>query len=496
MGDSYTLLDILIRLGLEDLQELARRSGSIASPSRRSLSAQVLAQYRDRNFIRRIVRALPKEAMGLLGFLVLLQDQSRQGLQGRTQWEDYPEQTQHLDALLHAGLLFHFPDENSEPIIPEEIIPAIRDTLLELEQNEPSVQEERLWGGTERILLMQFRLLAAVQKGRFRQTPANLLGKRELEQWLGELPNDVFPPNSIPNMIDPQTVADFLLSAGLQSGLIDRWKGELRITNEIFDWLRQDRGTLTKNLWNRFVRSVAIRYPAWYIPLFCAVYAAENEQVLWRISPSSATGYRGTLAVWLSWFGLVRVSRQAGGVIAVRTSAPVPWESGEKKSVEQGTTLGTLQPNFELMVSPDTPLDLLWEIERFADHDHTDVVSIYRLNRESIIRGLKDGLSADEIRNYIKNLTSNRIPQNVQFSLAEWFHSYGRVEVEEVLLLRCRDAQVAEEVLHISESEGYIRERLGPNLLAAEPEKIEQLIEMLERLGLTPVVRLSKRDGA
>ncbi|HOE12627.1 MAG TPA: hypothetical protein PKJ23_14505 [bacterium] len=260
MGDSYTLLDILIRLGLEDLQELARRSGSIASPSRRSLSAQVLAQYRDRNFIRKIVRALPKEAMGLLGFLVLLQDQSRQGLQGRTQWEDYPEHTQHLDALLHAGLLFRFPDENSEPIIPEEIIPAIRDTLLELEQNEPSVQEERLWGGTERILLMQFRLLAAVQKGRFRQNPGNGLGKRELEQWLSELPNDVFPPNSVPNMIDPQAVADSLLDAGLQSGLIDRWKGELRITNEILGWLREDRGTLRKGLWTRFVHSVVIRY--------------------------------------------------------------------------------------------------------------------------------------------------------------------------------------------------------------------------------------------
>jgi len=264
MGDSYTLLDILIRLGLEDLQELARRSGSIASPSRRSLSAQVLAQYRDRNFIRKIVRALPKEAMGLLGFLVLLQDQSRQGLQGRTQWEDYPEHTQHLDALLHAGLLFRFPDENSEPIIPEEIIPAIRDTLLELEQNEPSVQEERLWGGTERILLMQFRLLAAVQKGRFRQNPGNGLGKRELEQWLSELPNDVFPPNSVPNMIDPQAVADSLLDAGLQSGLIDRWKGELRITNEILGWLREDRGTLRKGLWTRFVHSVVIRCSAQY----------------------------------------------------------------------------------------------------------------------------------------------------------------------------------------------------------------------------------------
>lgn len=496
MGDSYTLLDILIRLGLEDLQELARRSGSIASPSRRSLSAQVLAQYRDENFIRRIVRALPKEAMGLLGFLIVLQDESGQGFPGRSQWEDFPEHAQNFDALYHAGLLFRFPDENSKPIIPEEIIPAIRDTLLDLEPNEPSLEEERLWGGTKRILLMQFRLLAAIQKGRFRQNPGNGLGKRELEQWLSELPNDVFPPNSIPNMIDPQAVADFLLDAGWQSGLIDRWKGELRITHEILEWLREDRGTLRKGLWNRFVHSTAIRYPSWYIPLFCAVYGGESEQVPWRISPSSATGHRGTLAVWLSWFGLVRISRQAGGLIAVRTSAPPPWETGEKEIAEPGTVFGTLQPNFELMVSPNTPLDRLWEIERFADHDHTDVVSIYRLNRESIIRGLKDGLSGEEIRRCIGDLTGNRIPQNVQFSLGEWFHSYGRIEVEEVLLLRCRDAGVAEEVLHISESEGYIRERLGPTLLAAEPEKIEQLIETLERLGLTPVVRLSKRERA
>jgi len=146
-----------------------------------------------------------------------------------------------------------------------------------------------------------------------------------------------------------------------------------------------------------------------------------------------------------------------------------------------------LQPNFELMVPPDMPLDTLWEIERFADHQHTDVVSGYLLSRQSVTRGLRDGLSTEQVGKWISDLTEDRIPQNIRFSLEDWFDSFGRVEVQEITLLRCRSKEIAEDILHLPEAEDAIIERLGPTLLSARRSKLDDLLETLERLGLAPV---------
>ena len=501
---SFGLLDLLTRLGHEELQNLARRFGIVgSSPSRRALSSQVLAKYRDHEFIGDIVRSLRLRENDLLRLLILLQDHQGQGVRWplRTSPGDSSDSslrraqdtaTSAFNTLSQSGLVFHNPEERSRVLVPSEIVPTIREALLNDEAIQPLAEQERVWGGTERILWMLFRVLVAAHLGRLRQTQGETFVKRDLDVWYDSLPTDLFPPSSVPHTVQIGEVADFLVSASKQLGLITSDGGNLRTTEQASFWLRQSRHTLLRDLWTIFLNRFAIKRPDWYRFLFRVIYDRRECLPVWDVCPPVGTGARGSFTVWLSWFGLVRVVREGRRVVAVRTPHPGPWEPPEEVSEDETQAAGTLQPDFELMVPPDTPLSTLWEIERFADHHHTDVISIYLLSRQSIMRGLRDNLSRDKIWDCLTQLTAGRIPQNVRFSLEEWFDSFGRVEVEEVVLLRCRTPDVAEEILHIPEATEAIRERLGPTLLAADRSRINSLLSTLERLGFAPLVKLSE----
>ncbi|MFH1742810.1 MAG: helicase-associated domain-containing protein [bacterium] len=494
---SLSLLDLLIRLGYEELQDLARRFGLLGvSPSRRSLSSQVLAQYRDERVIGDIVRSLPQSESDLLGLLILIQDLQRQEDSRSPRAGLIESSTQlstALKALIESGLVFRGPDEPSQWIVPSEIVPAVREALRSEEIPSPVIKEEPLWGGTERILWMLFRFLAAIHMGRLHQTQNDMLAKKDLELWFSSLPSDSFPPPPFPHLVSVEDAAGFLLAAGRQLDLIADQDGDLITTEHSTTWLQQNRRVLLRDLWIVFLECIAIKRPEWRRLLFCLVHENCDSQPLWHVTLSGASALRGSLTVWFSWFGLVKVVRSKQGLTAVRTAQPGPWESFEAPMAESRCRDSTLQPNFELMVPPDTPLDTLWRVEQFANHHHTDVVSIYQLSRQSIIRGLRSGLSSSEIRDELAALTGGRIPQNIRFSLEEWFDSFGRVEVEEIVLVRCRTPEVAEEIQHIPEAEKAIRERLGPTLLVADPSRVQSLLDTLERIGFAPIVRESPR---
>jgi hypothetical protein len=508
---SFGLLDLLTRLGHEELQNLACRFGLVgSSPSRRTLSSKVLAKYRDPGFIGDIVRSLNQPESDLLRLIVLLQDHLERGVRwplGIIPSDNVTSSVSTFETLVESGLVFRHPEERSRVLIPTEIASAIREALLSNETSRPLTEEESVWGGTERILWMLFRLLVAAYLGRLRQTQGETFVKRDLDTWYSSLPSDLFPPASLPHTVEISNVAGFLLSVGKGFGLIDIEGGSLHTTEQTCLWLRQPRQALLRHVWTIFLERVAIKYPDWYRFLFRVVYGPGQGRPsfdgfrtppfdrlrtpLWDISPPGGTGARCSLAIWLSWFGLVRVVREGSRVVAVRTPHIRLWDSPEETSSEGAPSTGTLQPNFELMVPPDTPLGTLWEIERFADHHRTDVVSIYLLSRQSIIRGLRDNLSREEIWDRLSQITAGRIPQNVRFSLEEWFDSFGRVQVDEVILLRCRTAEVAEEILHISEANEAIRERLAPTILVADRSRINSLLDTLERLGFAPLVLLT-----
>lgn len=101
-----------------------------------------------------------------------------------------------------------------------------------------------------------------------------------------------------------------------------------------------------------------------------------------------------------------------------------------------------IQPNMEILVPQDfDPLDHL-NIGEIADLVQADVVSIYRLNRTSIFRAIRDGWNAEKLANFLDRIAKHAVPENVLKTIAGWATSLSQAHIIRgtfLVINNCRD---------------------------------------------------------
>jgi len=79
-----------------------------------------------------------------------------------------------------------------------------------------------------------------------------------------------------------------------------------------------------------------------------------------------------------------------------------------------------IQPNMEILAPRDfDPVDLL-DLGEIADLVQTDVLSIYRLTKKSVTRGLKEGWTAEKIRVFLERISRHELPDNLRKTIQGW----------------------------------------------------------------------------
>lgn len=79
-----------------------------------------------------------------------------------------------------------------------------------------------------------------------------------------------------------------------------------------------------------------------------------------------------------------------------------------------------IQPNMEILAPRDfDPVDLL-NLGEIADLVQTDVVSIYRVTKKSVSRGLRDGWNAEKIRVFLERISRHELPDNLRKTIQGW----------------------------------------------------------------------------
>ena len=149
----------------------------------------------------------------------------------------------------------------------------------------------------------------------------------------------------------------------------------------------------------------------------------------------------------LQWLGLVEIGldseRQpvafrltAEGAVALGLAAEVAPAAGET------TRALVVQPNFEMVFLPEVAgFAAAIALDRFADRVSMDRAIIYRLSRESVLRGLREGLPREEVLATLERLSGGPLPQNVRYSLEEWVARFGSIRLHrKVMVLAAEDA--------------------------------------------------------
>ena len=189
---------------------------------------------------------------------------------------------------------------------------------------------------------------------------------------------------------------------------------------------------------------------------------------------------RQVLSEPLLALGIVAIARdKAGEVVAFRLSplgahllgltTELPAEIGETASEKSLI----VQPNFEILAYTETGnLQVLYQLERFATRERAERVAHYKLDRDSVYRGLQDGLSATEMREFLENHSRSGVPQNIAYSLDDWQAQWESVTVWPGASIIEADTPDELDAMIATLSDRAVR-RLAPTWAVVEPTHIQ-----------------------
>ncbi|WP_309121368.1 helicase-associated domain-containing protein [Paenibacillus sp.] len=136
----------------------------------------------------------------------------------------------------------------------------------------------------------------------------------------------------------------------------------------------------------------------------------------------------------LAAFGFAELGSSEEG-LAARMTAPL--------DIDEEETGWYVQPDFELIVPPTAPFRSRWELEACAEYAGGDAVDRYRITKASWERALASGRDAEALLEVVRSGARYGVPEPVEAALRQWSAAYGALTLEDVTLLRCRNAEDA-----------------------------------------------------
>jgi len=187
-------------------------------------------------------------------------------------------------------------------------------------------------------------------------------------------------------------------------------------------------------------------------------------------------------------FGMLDQAEAADKTVLVRLTAlgakalgvPVPDDQ-----LERAAPL-IVNPDFEIILFPDgDTYDLITELNRFAERVDSDPVHRYKLTEGSIEKAVAEGLEPADILATLSEHSRVEVPQNVIYSIAQWAEKVKFVSQTTASLVRGRNKEVIDRILHDKALRPHVLERLSPTALLMSSELArEELAALLAPLGV------------
>jgi hypothetical protein len=131
---------------------------------------------------------------------------------------------------------------------------------------------------------------------------------------------------------------------------------------------------------------------------------------------------------------------------------------------EQGGRV-VVQPNFQIVAMEPIAEQVLMTLDEFTQFEGGDRALTYRLTRESVYRGQRNGWDAARLIAYLEDATHTPLPQNVKRSLEEWQALHERITVRRgVALLHAEDAATLDELLAHATLGSNLGRRMGTDV--------------------------------
>lgn len=144
-----------------------------------------------------------------------------------------------------------------------------------------------------------------------------------------------------------------------------------------------------------------------------------------------------------------------------------------------------VQPDYEVLVPPETPFAVRWRLARCTEHISDDHMSVYRLTKGSITLAADLGIRPECVADFITEQALTGVPDNVEAALAQWGREVGRTSFAELTVLQCETSDEGDQIAAHPKLTEWIH-RLGPLHFAVQPQRISEIRKILNVAGLPP----------
>lgn len=201
----------------------------------------------------------------------------------------------------------------------------------------------------------------------------------------------------------------------------------------------------------------------------------------------------------LFWMGLVDLGYDAGAKpdavnpprpLAYRLTKIGAWVLGLGEAVEIPEEGGRIvvQPNFQILAMEPISDQVLITLDHFAEPEGGDRVMTYKLTRQSVYRGQKEGWDVPRIIAYLEQASGMPLPDNVRRSLEEWQALHERIVFRRgVTLVQAADAETLGQLLQDPELAPVLGRRVTETVTLTNG-KAQQVAETLRQRGWLPLV--------
>ncbi|MDF2721918.1 MAG: putative helicase [Paenibacillus sp.] len=200
---------------------------------------------------------------------------------------------------------------------------------------------------------------------------------------------------------------------------------------------------------------------------------------------SQAAAYSRRLLDWISPLAAWGFAETGTDASNERLFRWVRKPIGEHSSESAGSSQPCLyvQPDFELIVPPDCPYRVRWELELFAERRSNEQMMIYRLTREAAVRAFAEGKGADHWLAFLHRHAIHGLPDNVAAAIAGWGEHYSRLKVETGTWLKFRDETTAQTICRDERIRALLDEQLGPTAWTVKTDMAAELQALLASSG-------------
>ncbi len=177
----------------------------------------------------------------------------------------------------------------------------------------------------------------------------------------------------------------------------------------------------------------------------------------------------------------------AAGISAFRILDDFPAsEAGPRPEADPNEGAFIVQPDGEIIVTPDVGLAARWTLERTAERVAADALFVYRLTREACAKAVDAGYSRDMLIEFLESGSGEPLPSQVVDALNDWYVRLGRTRFEDVLLLRTDSPAIAKLLLDDPEITAHKPELVGDRDFIIEAGARKAVEARLSKLGYPP----------